>query len=240
MGLARVLVPRVLGPAALTELSAAFARGAEDPETRVVALVGAGGVFCHGMDLAHMVEGAAAGESLRAFAELLARVRGAGRPTLAVVDGEAVGGGVGLAAACDLVLATPRASFALPEALFGILPGVVMPVLLERMTRQAARLLVLSGASRTADWAAAHGLVDELVAPEALPSRTNRLVRELSRVPTRRVLGLRRWIGELEGLGVEVGLARGAAVTAALIDEPATRAGVQAFLEQGVPPWQPR
>ncbi len=241
MELHRITLPPTLGPTAFAGLVSALDRAAADPDARVVAFVGADEGFCRGMDLGLMVEErSAASGSLRAFAALLSHVRRSGRPTMAIVDGEAVGGGVGIAAACDLVLATTRATFALPEALFGILPGVVMPVLLERMTPQALRLFVLSGASRPASWAATHGLVDELTEPEALPALTRRVVRELSRVPARHVLGLRRWLSELGGLDTEAGLERGASVTAALIDETATRDAVRTFLDEGVPPWMPR
>jgi enoyl-CoA hydratase/carnithine racemase len=236
--LLRIPLPPTLGARAFAELSGALARAADDPEARVVALVGTPGVFCRGMDLGELVDGDAARESLRAFAELLAGLRQLGRPTLAVVDGAAVGGGVGLAAACDVVIASTRATFALPEALLGLLPGVVLPVLLERLSRQSARQLALSGASRDAAWALARGLADEVGEPADLERLVRRRARELARVPTRGVVGVRGWLSELEHLGTHAGLAAGAEVTASLADDPATRAAVRAFLNEGAAPWQ--
>ena len=236
--LVRVPLPPTLGARAFAELSGALARAADDPEARVVALVGTPGEFCRGMDLGELAYGGAAREGLRAFAALVAGLRQLGRPTLAIVDGDAVGGGVGLAAACDVVVASTRATFALPEALLGLLPGVVLPALLERLTRQSARALALTGASRDAGWALARGLVDEVVEPADLERATRRRARELARVPTRGVRAVRGWLTELEPLGTAAGLAAGAERTASLLDEPETRAAVRAFLIEGAAPWQ--
>ena len=72
--------------------------------------------------------------AMDAFASALTAIRRA--PTVAFVDGDAHGGGCGLAAACDLVAATPKASFALPELLLGLVPGAILPALLDRMPAQ--------------------------------------------------------------------------------------------------------
>ncbi len=240
--LLRVPLPPTLGARSFADLTRALAGVVDDvarePEVRVVALVGTPGVFCRGMDLGEMVEAGAARASLAAFAEIVARLRRLGRPTLAVVDGDAVGGGVGLAAACDVVIASTRATFALPEALLGLLPGVVLPVLLERLSRQSARQLALAGASRDAAWALARGLADEVAEPADLERLVRRRAREFRRVPTKGVVGVRRWLSELEDMRTDAGLAAGAELTASLIDEPVTRASVRAFLDEGVAPWQ--
>lgn len=235
--LRRVELPPTLGASSFRVLTAALEQAAADPEVRVVALVGSAGAFCRGMDLREMVDADTARASLQAFASLVSAVRSSAHPTIAVVDGEAVGGGVGLAAVCDVVIASTGATFALPEALFGLLPGVVLPVLLERLSRQAARQLALSGASRDASWALARGLADEVCDGADLERVVRRRARELGRVPTRGVLGVRRWLFELEGLSTEAGLTAGADLTASLVDQPDTRAAVRAFVHEGAAPW---
>ncbi|MCC6559339.1 MAG: enoyl-CoA hydratase/isomerase family protein [Polyangiaceae bacterium] len=241
MSVHRIDLPEALANASLDELAAALDRAAEDRAARVWVLAGGPGVFCRGMDLEPIVTGA--GDSTRgarAFAGCLSRLRRAPRPTIAVVEGEALGGGVGLAAACDRVIAAPGATFALPEALFGLLPAMVMPVLLERMPPQKARLLALTGAGRSAAWAREHGLVDDVVPAEQLDRSVARAARELSRAGGRAVTGLRAWLAELEGLEPDAALARGAAFTADLARDPAVRGAARAFLEDGALPWEAR
>jgi enoyl-CoA hydratase/carnithine racemase len=114
---------------------------------------------------------------------------------------------------------------------------VVLPVLLERMTPQKARLMVLRGLRCSAAWAREQGLVDEIVPAEALGEAATRAGRELSRVAPPRVLGLRSWVAELAHLESDAALARGAWVTADLLRDPAVRANVQRYLEDGTPPW---
>src|SRR5438477_5999325 len=92
--------------------------------------------------------------------------RSNGKVTLAVVDEQALGGGVGLAAVCDYVLATERATFGLPELLLGLVPATIFPILLERMPPQRARRLALLGHTQNAAQASASGLVDEVVASD--------------------------------------------------------------------------
>jgi enoyl-CoA hydratase/carnithine racemase len=135
-----------------------------ESEARVVTLEGAG-VFCEGLDLATLTDERASRESaavLERFGDLLDRIATTPRPVVALVDGPARGGGLGLAAAADLVVATPRATFGLPEALFGLIPAMVFPVLARRVGATRARWLALSGASLPASEAWRQGLVDEV------------------------------------------------------------------------------
>jgi enoyl-CoA hydratase/carnithine racemase len=239
MSVHRIDVPEALANASLAAFAESLERAANDAEARVWVLAGGPGVFCRGMDFGPIAEGS--GDSVqgtRAFAGCLSRLRHAPRPTIAIVEGETLGGGVGIAAACDRVIATPNATFALPEALFGLLPAMVMPVLVERMLPQKARLWALTGASRPASWAREHGLVDEVVSPDQLERFVARAAREMSRVGRRAVTGLRAWLGEFPRLEPDAALARGAAFTADLARDPAVRAAALAFLQDGSLPWE--
>ena len=241
MSMRAVHVPETLTLASLEALEASLEEALSDRDATVWTLVGGPRVFCRGMDLASAFSAQAdIAAALRRFAGCLSRIRRSPRPTMAVVLGEALGGGVGLSAACDLVIASPDATFGLPEALFGLLPGAVMPVLLERMPPQKARLLALSGVTRSAEWAQAHGLVDEVVPNADLPRAIERSARELSRVWPRSVGALRGWLCELTQLAPDAALARGAGVTAGLARDEAVKEAVRAFVEEGVVPWESR
>ncbi len=241
MTMRTVHVPETLTLESLEALESSLEEASQDKDATVWTLVGGPHVFCRGMDLASAISTSGdIAPALRRFAGCLSRIRRSPRPTMAVVLGEALGGGVGLSAACDMVIAVPDATFGLPEALFGLLPGAVMPVLLERMAPQKARLLALSGVTQKAEWALANGLVDEVVTLADLPRSITRLSRELGRAWPRSVGALRGWLCEISRLAPDAALARGAGVTAGLAREEAVKEAVRAFVEEGAMPWERR
>lgn len=149
----------------------------------VLVLEGADGRFCLGMDFA----GEPTREGLAAFAAALRALLLCPVPTLAIVDGPAYGGGLGVAAACDVVLASERARFALPEALYGLAPAIIRPALLRRLTPGALAMMVTTCASRDVHDAHRLGLVDE-IGTDPRP-----IVRNLRRARHETVGVLRRW-----------------------------------------------
>jgi polyketide biosynthesis enoyl-CoA hydratase PksH len=141
-----VRLPRDLDAASVSAL-------ARDLETAlastapVVALRGADDdTYCLGLAIGSSLDGPSA---THAFSDLLGRMHDSPKPLLAVVDGRAIGGGMGLACACDWVLATARASFALPELLWGLVPAIIWPVITDRMAPHVARQWTLSAHTRT-------------------------------------------------------------------------------------------
>lgn len=176
MELTRLAVPARLEAASIEGLLAALseARGA-------VVLQGAtAGEFCSGMELRESVPPEQGTErALRRFAELLDALQGHAQPLLALIDGPALGGGLGIAAAADLVLCSERAAFGLPEVVLGLVPGLVLPVIARRTGLAKARLLALGEPALPAREAAAIGLADEVCADleESLRARMRRLSR---------------------------------------------------------------
>lgn len=151
-------------------------------EVRAVVLAGSDGVFSTGMDFdrSEATEGGSFEAGARRYIDLLGRLESAPLVTVASVDGRAIGGGVGLAAACDLLWATERSRFSLPELLWGLLPYSVFPYVRRRIGPQGARALTLSTLPWTAEHAWRRGLVDDLLEhPEA---QTRRLAGRVGRV----------------------------------------------------------
>lgn len=152
-----------LTPQLIDELSAVL-QEAEQAGVAVLAVRGTSEVFSTGMDLV-----AAVGESSgqpsdgTAFWSLLSALRVSPVLVVAVVEGRAAGGGLGLVAASDVVIAGPRSSFALPEALWGLLPCCVAPFLVERVGPRLTRLMALQTTPVTPDEALRWGLVDQVV-----------------------------------------------------------------------------
>ena len=191
----------------------------------VIVLVGGPETFCRGMDLAALVaDEDAIRTGVEAFARAVRAIRTSGRPVIAVVEGAALGGGVGIAAAADMVLATSHATFGLPEAVFGLVPGVVMPILLERMLPQKARWLALTGHARSAAEALGLGLVDAIVAEDRLEVAVRHAIRQLSRAGSSAVGSLKRSFDD-------AAIARGVAETTRLLCTPEVGLAVRAFLD---------
>jgi methylglutaconyl-CoA hydratase len=148
------------------ELRAALDDALGSDAVRVVVLDHTGRVFCSGMDLTEATGGGAQEQGVREFPELLAAIWSAPKPVVAVVRGPARAGGVGLLAACDVVVAASSATFAFSEVRLGLVPAVISGVVLPRMVPHVAHRLLLTGQVFDAEMAAAGGLVD-LVVPEA-------------------------------------------------------------------------
>jgi enoyl-CoA hydratase/carnithine racemase len=213
----------------IADLVAAFAGPAP-----VIALRGeTAETFCIGLAIGTVAE---KGSSTHAFANLLTMLHDAPKPLLAVVDGRAIGGGLGLACACDQVVATTRATFGLPELLWGVIPAIIWPVVTDRMAPHVARQWTLTAHTRNADEAFAAGVVDELVRAERLEHAARRAVRSLTRLEPEALRRLRQWSRASRMMPMPAALAAGADITTAMVRRPEVQRRWRAFLE-GEAPW---
>ena len=134
----------------IAELTAAFARLGADDGVRVVVLTGAGRSFSAGADLNWMRRTATYGEAenladARALAKLMQTLNELPKPTVARVNGAALGGGTGLVACCDIVVASEQAVFGTTEVRLGLIPAVIGPYVLAAIGPRQARRLMLTG-----------------------------------------------------------------------------------------------
>ncbi|MBI5623776.1 MAG: enoyl-CoA hydratase/isomerase family protein [Elusimicrobia bacterium] len=155
----------------LKEAAEAFAAADADPGVRVVVVTGEGEAFCSGADLAWLrkVVDYTRSENLadtRAVVAAFSSLHRMSKPTVAAVNGPAIGGGMGFAAACDVVVASEDAVFGLSEVRLGVVPACVAPFLLKRAPAGRLRRWMLSGERFDTRTAASLGLVD-LVVPRA-------------------------------------------------------------------------
>lgn len=225
-GVKRIVVPATLNWESVRELAAELER-VSACSARVVVIEGRDETFCRGLDLA-LPGSADAREGLGLFVECLHQLRRLPKPTIALVDGVAIGGGVGLAAACDLVIASERATFGFAELLYGFVPAIVLPFLLERLSPQKLRLAGLSARTFTAAEAVECGLADELASD--LQAALRAAVQRLSRVQSSAV---EKWKAFTAPPRTSAGLE----VTAATLEDPIVARRVQKFLSDGIAPW---
>lgn len=147
----------------LADLHLMLDEAERSPGCRVVVIEGIDDVFCTGMDFTEAIDDSPDRHgSAESFFALLRRFTTIPRTVISKVDGRVSGGGVGLAAASDLVVAGPNAVFSLPEALWGLLPCCVLPFLIRRVGFQKAYAMMLTTQPVTAGQAQTFHLVDEV------------------------------------------------------------------------------
>ena len=168
----------------LNELTLAFAQAAQDDAVRVVVLTGAGEkAFVAGADIAEMngYTPVQAQAFSRAGQRLMSSIERLGKPVIARIQGFALGGGMELAMACHLRVASEKAKFGQPEINLGLIPGFGGTQRLLRLAGRGAALeLCLTGAVINAQRAYELGLLTRLVAPEALDEAVNTLADQLA------------------------------------------------------------
>lgn len=180
-----------LSDAMVAGLSEAIALAGSRPETRALVIRGAGGTFCAGGDFSRFRELMAAAAPTdgpdpvatfnRGFGAMLERLQACPVATIAVLEGAAMGGGVGVAAACDFVLASSTSQFGMPEVTLGLPPAQIAPFVAARIGHGAALRLMLTGQRIAAAQALGCGLTDEVLEPDALNERVHALLTELGR-----------------------------------------------------------
>lgn len=229
----------------IAELDAAFALLGGDATVRAIVLAGSGKHFSAGADLQWMQRAAAAsqGDNLadaRRFSAMLARIAECPKPTIARVQGAALGGGVGLVAACDMAVASEAASFSVSEARMGILPAVIGPHLVNAVGLREARRLALTASRIAADEAQRIGLVQRVVPASALDAAVDTLVTDLLACGPAAQAEIKQLYARLAPGPVTAEVRELTAQTIARVrTTPEAREGFAAFLGKRKPNWTP-
>jgi methylglutaconyl-CoA hydratase len=230
----------------IADISAAFADVESSPDTRVVLLAGRGQVFSAGADLNYMRALAALGhadnqaDALK-VARMFNAVHACSRPVIARVHGHAFGGGVGLAAACDIVVAQDSVNFGLSEAKLGLVAATISPHLVRAMGPRRAARFMLTAENFTAAQAKDAGLVHEVTSPEGLDPEVDRLVDCLLAGSPAAQSATKRLLADVVETPLDdVLLAATAKCIADARASPQGHAGIEAFLARRPPPWAPK
>lgn len=232
-----------LSGALVEALIAALDEAMADDAVHAVALTGQGKAFCAGGDLAGGMGGSGFLEGHRGrgrYAELLASMRTAPKPIVAGVHGDALGGGLGVAVGCDLVIADPGARFGTPEIKVGLFPWIILAVLQRNVPRKQLMELVLTGDRIDAERAVALGLANRLsVEGQAVAEAQELAARVGSRSPAVLAMG-KAAFARVEDLAFEDALAHlHAQLSLNLLTEDAAE-GIGAFLQKREPEWKGR
>ncbi len=224
----------------------AFKELENEKGVRVLVLAGRGQAFCAGGDLARM-ERAAKMTMARSkteagrFAKLLYRMHTCAKPLIARVHGAAFAGGMGLAAACDLVVASDDAEFCLPEVRIGLVPAMISPYIVRAMGEQQARRYILTGERLKAREAHRLGFAHECVPLAELDACVEKLTQQLALCGPEALARAKNLLRSVAKAPISPKLA---AQTARVLAEARAggeaREGIRAFLEQRRPRWSPQ
>ena len=230
----------------VAEISAAFADVEASADTRVVVVAARGPAFCAGADLNWMRSMAGFShadnhaDALK-VARMFHAVHSCSRPVIGRVQGDAFGGGVGLAAACDIVVAAGSANFVLSEVKLGLVAATISPHVVRAMGAREAARYMLTAEKFDAARARELGLVQEIVAAEALDAEVERLVRHLLAASPAALAATKRLLADVvEAPMDDVLLAATAKCIADARVSPEGREGIAAFLDKRAPSWAPK
>ena len=239
-------VRNAFNEALIADISMAFADVEASPETRVVVIAGRGPSFCAGADLNWMR--AMAGYShadnhsdALKVARMFNAVHSCSKPVVGRVHGDAFGGGVGLAAACDIVIALDTVSFVLSEVKIGIVAATISPHLVRALgARQAARYM-LTAERFNARRAYEVGLVHEVASSATLDSTVGSVCNSLLAASPAALAATKRLLADVVEAPIDdVLLAATAKCIADVRVSPEGREGIAAFLEKRAPSWAPK
>ncbi len=222
----------------IAELTETFTDLGHQASVRVIVLSGAGASFSAGADLNWMQRAAeqdefANAEDARALARMFSAINTCPKPVIGLIHGAALGGGVGLAACCDLVIAAPDAVFGLTEVRLGLIPAVIAPFVVAKTGASAARRYMLTGERFSAAEAHRIGLVHEVAA--GLEAEAAKLVDALLASGPEAVADAKDLIHDITAFRDRADLTAHRIAARRASDEG--KAGIAAFLAKRKPDW---
>ncbi len=232
-----------LSPTLVSDLKTAFRAAYDDPNCKVIILRASGKAFCAGADLQYIMdlqsysyeENYADSQSLK---ELFLLMHRGPKVIVGQIEGAALAGGCGLAALCDISVATPAATFGYTEVKIGFIPAMVMVFLLRKMGEGNARLLLLTGQIVAAEEACSLGLINEVAAEDQIHARVQNIAEQLVLQASSNSLSLiKSMIPMVQQLSLEEALDFAAAENVKARSSEDCRHGISSFLNKTPISW---
>jgi methylglutaconyl-CoA hydratase len=206
-----------------------------DEAVRVVVLTNAGTTFCAGADL----KAGTARSPRRSLVDVLTLVLDSPKPVVGRIAGHCMGGGVGLAAACDISVISDDGKVGFTEVRIGVAPAMISVVCLPKMRRADAAELFLSGERITAARAVEVGLLNRVVPREDLDAAVREVVEKVAAGGPLALAAAKRLLREVPDLDRGAAFAMTEALSAELFASEEATAGMAAFREKRPAPWVP-
>lgn len=224
-----------LTPALVDGLGDGLASAVKDESARVIVLTNTGPAFCAGADL----KGGGLAPARHDLPSILTAIQDSPKPIVARIAGHCMGGGVGLAAACDLSIAAPEVRFGFTEVRIGAAPAIISVVCLPKMRRGDALELFLTGERITAARATQVGLITAVAGAEGLDAATDMVVSKLLAGGPGALAAAKRLVFDVPGRMRADAFAATAAISRELFSSAEAAEGMTAFRERRSPSWVP-
>jgi enoyl-CoA hydratase len=230
-----------IGPQSCGEIVHALAAAKEDPSIHCIVITGAGKAFSAGGDLSQMsgqAGGPGASVPPASLPQLFTAMHGLGKPLVAMVNGPALAGGMGLMVACDLVVTSDAAEFGTTEINLGLWPMMITAEIVRSIGRKKTLELMLTGKKINAHEAERIGLVNKVVHADRLEDETMALARELAgKSPSAMRLGLTSFYAT-QDMDHAVALDHLQTQLAAVLSTEDAAEGLAAFFQKRAPVWK--
>lgn len=207
-----------------------------DAEIRAIIVTGGDKVFAAGADIRLLADKGPAGVRALGFADLWQPIADSPKPVIAAVAGYALGAGCELALMCDIIVADPQAQFGQPECKVGVMPGAGgSQRLIRTIGKQAASLMLMTGAMLPAERAFQLGLVSELAAPGGALAAARKIAARVADMPPLAIAAIKRSLAQASDLPLHAALALENREFLLLFDTRDQKEGMAAFLEKRKP-----
>jgi methylglutaconyl-CoA hydratase len=238
-------VRNALSSELMEDVGDALAAFEADDSVRAMVIAGAGPAFCAGADLRSMRNSRESSDDANRsdahrMGSLFHRIAYSPKPVLARVHGPAIGGGVGLMAACDIVVAAESTRFQFSEVRLGIVPAVISPFCIRRLGAVRAKRLFLTGEPIDANTALEYGLVDVVAPDAALDDAVSRVTGDLAKAGPKALVAAKALVDTVTTLDAGAALQYTADLIARLRVSDEAVEGMTAFLEKRPAAWVPR
>ena len=210
-------------------------RAIADTAVRAIVVTGAGTAFCAGADL--KAGGIRGGSGDSPFVTLLKTIWNAPKPVVGRINGHAFGGGVGLAAACDLTVAVDSAAFSFSEVRIGVIPAMISVVVLPKLGIQQAMWLFVTGERFTATRAVELGLIHRAVPADALDTAVDEILGMVRLGGPTAIREAKQLVRQIPSMSMDDGFAYTARKIGELFASEEAAEGMRAFVEKRKPHW---
>lgn len=227
-----------LSPELVDQLCDLIGSAATDDNTRVIVLTNNGNTFCAGADLKSASPGAGV-VGKHSFVDLCRMIQRSPKPVIGRIDGHATGGGVGLAAACDISVMRDDAKIGFTEVRIGVAPAIISVVCLPKLGRADASELFLTGERISPERAAEVGLINQAVPPDYIDSAVKAFAEQIVKGGPNALAASKELINKVPDMDEDDAYEWTAALSKSLFETPEAQAGIQAFRDREPAPWIP-
>lgn len=216
-------------------LGEGITRALSDGTVRVIVLTNAGGTFCAGADL----KSVGSNPTMFSFPEILSAMIGSPKPIIGRINGHCMGGGVGLAAACDISVANEAIKLGFTEVRIGVAAAMISVVCLPKLSRADASELFLTGRRISAAYAAEVGLINRAVPADELDKAVEEIVGEVIAGGPNALAASKDLLITVPKMELDKAFAHTAELSAKLFASDEATQGIAAFREKRPAPWIP-